>query len=356
MDNMVHSTNSLNNLIKVLSVIIPAYNVEKFLAKCVESVANQTYPNIEIIIVDDGSTDNTPKICDELASKYNNVKVIHQSNQGSNKTRENGLKASTGEYIAFIDADDYIDLTAYEKAIKVLEVNDCDMVQFGYYYIEPDGEILKTRCTPNIRLDNPREIFKYFITRETEDYVWNRVYKRSVFEYFQWPKVSMFEDNCISVQIFIKIKKFAAIEEPYYYYVKRIGSLCNQPITNQIKNDMLYSLDFLINLTEKNFPEFMPEAIMRKVNNIRGLILNYFFLNIGNEEIINQLTGLYKKEYGRMRSELKRQGRRLYIIKDISDQEIPCKQKIYFWLVTHCPKLYRTYLTARLKIHALTGI
>ncbi|MBQ9896096.1 MAG: glycosyltransferase family 2 protein, partial [Synergistaceae bacterium] len=84
---------------KLLSVIIPAYNVEKFLLKCVESVVDQTYQNIEIIIVDDGSKDSTPQICDELAGKYNNIKVIHKANQGTSKTRQTAFNASRGEYI-----------------------------------------------------------------------------------------------------------------------------------------------------------------------------------------------------------------------------------------------------------------
>ena len=338
-------------------MIIPAYNTAKFLNKCVESVVNQTYKNIEIIIVDDGSSDSTPQICDELANKYNNIKIIHQENQGSNIARLNGFNASRGEYIAFIDSDDYIDLTAYEKAIKVLEDNNCDMVQFGYYYIQTDGKILKTHCKPNLQLNNSREIFKYFMTRESEDYVWNRVYKRLVFENFQWPKVSMLEDNCISVQIFIKIKTFVEMEEIFYYYVKRVGSLCNQSLTKQIQDDMINSLDFLINITEKNFPEFLPEAIARKILHLRGIAMNYILTNINSSwDVPQQIAKLCIRENSRMQDELKRQGRELYIIKDVNDKPVPSKRQIIIWLIANCPNLYKNYLKLRLKIHDVTGI
>ncbi|MBQ3626972.1 MAG: glycosyltransferase family 2 protein, partial [Synergistaceae bacterium] len=189
-----HSTNSLNDL-KLLSVIIPAYNTAKFLNKCVDSVVNQTYQNIEIIIVDDGSSDSTPQICDELASKYNNIKVIHQENKGLAQTRSVGFNASRGEYIAFVDSDDYIDLNAYAKAIKVLEDNDADMVMFGVKLVDLDEKILAVWTWDNKIFSTPRDVFKFFA--ETEKPNWGmpyKIYKRSLFENISWPKISMAED------------------------------------------------------------------------------------------------------------------------------------------------------------------
>ena len=317
----------MNNL-KLLSVIIPAYNVERFLVKCVESVVNQTYPNIEVIIVDDGSRDSTPTICDELASKYKNIKVIHQANQGSSKARETGLNVSTGEYIAFIDSDDYIDVTAYEKAIKVLEENNCDMAQFGFYDADLDGKIIGKWHRENMTFNSPDEAYRYFMTNKVLTWpLVDKVYKRSLFENIEWPKISMMEDYYISAQLFAKAQKFMTIDEYLYYYVKNPASLCHSNNNINAGNEVLSAVDFVINLTQNKFPDVLPEAIARKI------------LYTANSDA---------NDYKRIKAELKKQGR--------SKIFLGLKQKIHLWMLTHCPNFYKIYLRTRLKIHALTGI
>ena len=106
---------------KKVSVIVPVYNVENYLEECVNSILNQTYENLEIILVDDGSTDNCPQICDDWAKKDKRIKVIHKANGGVSSARNVGLDNATGEYIGFVDSDDYIDITMYEKMLKLLK-------------------------------------------------------------------------------------------------------------------------------------------------------------------------------------------------------------------------------------------
>ena len=337
---------------KLLSVIIPAYNTAKFLNKCVDSVVNQTYKNIEIIIVDDGSSDSTPQICDELANKYDNIKIIHQENKGLARTRGAGFNASSGEYIAFVDSDDYIDLNAYAKAIKVLEENDCDMVQFGYYEVMPDGKILNERSSQDLKLYSPREIFKYFITGQTNPAVWNKIYKREIFDGVEWPKINMAEDCCISSQTFAKAQSLVSINQSFYYYVQQEASIVHQPYNKSKRDDIFTACNFVINLTQNKFPEFLPEAILRKLGSIEAVIANYLLSDYSDRrEVLRQFTEIYKQDYKLMKAELKRQGRSIAL--KIS---LRLKQKIHILLLIHCQTLYKIYLRTRLKIHALTGI
>ena len=117
---------------KMISVVVPIYNVSKYLPKCIESILHSTYKNLEVILVDDGSTDECPTICDDYAKKDSRIKVIHKKNGGLSDARNKGLDIATGEYISFIDSDDYIDADLYESVIKEFDEN-IDVVVFGRY-------------------------------------------------------------------------------------------------------------------------------------------------------------------------------------------------------------------------------
>lgn len=133
---------------KKISIIVPVYNVEKMLKKCIESICNQTYKRLEIILVDDGSSDRCPQLCDDLAEKDKRIKVIHKENGGAASARNSGLDIATGDYIAFVDSDDYIDYNMYEEMMKINEQYNCDIVMCDCY--KENG---KDKCvfTHNIR-------------------------------------------------------------------------------------------------------------------------------------------------------------------------------------------------------------
>lgn len=128
----------------LVSIVLPIYNVEKYLDRCVESVINQTYKNLEIILVDDGSPDSCPEKCEEWAKKDSRIKVVHKNNAGLGYARNTGIENASGEYICFFDSDDYIDPSTIEKAYNTAQKNDSDMVLFGHYDVNAQGKIVRT--------------------------------------------------------------------------------------------------------------------------------------------------------------------------------------------------------------------
>ena len=127
----------------LISVIVPIYNVEKYLDRCVDSIINQTYKNLEIILVDDGSPDNCPQMCDDYAKKDSRIKVVHKENGGLSDARNVGMEVATGEYVSFIDSDDYISLDFYETLLETIVDNDSDIVECGVVKFYEDNSFDK---------------------------------------------------------------------------------------------------------------------------------------------------------------------------------------------------------------------
>lgn len=223
----------------LISVIIPIYNAEEHLHKSVESVLNQKNADIEIILVDDGSTDNSGKLCDEYANKYDNVCVVHKENGGLSTARNAGIKASTGTHISFLDADDYFDSSTYENIYKVIEKYNPDCIDFGWKYVNSLGEI-----TPNLHKLKKREVLdKDYIydnilppllnLREKNDnfiydFAVNKIYKKEIidkYNVFFDENRRTWEDRLFVVNFLKYCTSFYSIDECFYNYVSVENSL-----------------------------------------------------------------------------------------------------------------------------------
>lgn len=134
----------------LVTIVLPIYNVEKYLNRCINSIVNQTYKNLEIILVDDGSPDKCPEMCDEWEKKDTRIKVIHKQNEGLGMARNTGIENATGDYICFFDSDDYLELTAIEKLYKLAEKTDPDIVTYGYSKVNDSGNIYE-KSIPNVK-------------------------------------------------------------------------------------------------------------------------------------------------------------------------------------------------------------
>ena len=214
---------------KTISVIIPAYNIEDLLEKCVDSVAKQDYPKdlLQIIVVDDGSTDKTPQKADELAAKYSNVQVIHKKNGGSSSARHVGIEAATGDYLGFVDSDDYISGVMYSTLMEAAMRTGADMVQIARDEISESGDKL-----PDVleRFDKEKEItpnehLGTLLMHTGDASFCTKLTKRELFtEDMRFPEGELNEDFYLIIHMLQKVNKLVLLPEACYHVFYRTGS------------------------------------------------------------------------------------------------------------------------------------
>lgn len=247
-------------MINKISVIIPVYNTCGELSKCLESVCNQTYKDLEIICVDDGSTDGSGIILDGFAEKDKRVIVIHQKNKGESNARNEGLKRSTGNYIAFVDCDDWIDSKMYEDMISVMKNEDLDMVAVSWYK-ELENQSLEIYNELPIleQAFGQEQLLNYIYKRDSYRgfaYMWNKLYRREVL-FDDEDKIILFDESLklggdvlYLAQLVLNVKKAKYINNSYYHYRQRESSGCHTRDLYKIK-DWLVAYKMVIELFRK---------------------------------------------------------------------------------------------------------
>ena len=216
-----------------VSVIVPVYNVEKYLAKCLETLVNQTLSDIEIIVVNDGSPDSSQSIIDAYATNYpDKIKAYTKENGGLSDARNFGMKKATGDFIGFVDSDDFVDVTMYEKLYNRAIETESDIVVCAHNNVTLDKKNVIKKASLQ-KVDNPTQFGKSIyenpkILTILKSYAWNKIYKREVIEGYQFPKGQLFEDSAVVYNIFSSAKKVECVTEPLYYYViGRPGAITN---------------------------------------------------------------------------------------------------------------------------------
>lgn len=212
---------------KKISVIIPVYNVEKYLYKCVDSVINQTYKNLEIILVDDGSPDNSSKICDDYAKMDERIKVVHKTNGGLSSARNSGLMVATGDYICFFDSDDFVELDIIEKLTGRIEQSEEDVCVCGYkveVYNKKEQVESSLEVIPRWEINDKLSAHKYEQLLGVCGYAWNKLYKReflAVNGLFFEEGVSLIEDLLFNSTVISKGAKVCFVSYAGYHYIQR---------------------------------------------------------------------------------------------------------------------------------------
>lgn len=210
---------------KLISIVLPIYNVENYIEKCMESVLNQTYKNIEIILVDDGSPDNCPIICDQYVKEDNRVKVVHKENGGLSDARNAGIKVANGDYITFIDSDDYVDKDYVEFLYNTIEETDADIAIGGHRVIYDSGKIIEKETHENSVLE-PKKVLERILYDDGIDLsAWGKLYKRYLFNDIKFPKGRLFEDSATTYMLVDKANKIAINSISKYNYIIRKNSI-----------------------------------------------------------------------------------------------------------------------------------
>ena len=219
-------------MVKV-SVIVPVYNVYEYLEKCLNTLVNQTLKDIEIIVVNDGSPDNSEEIIDKFAKKYDNIKAFKKENGGLSDARNYGIKKATGEYIAFVDSDDYVSYDMYEKMYNKAKSGNFDMVVCDLNYIYPDKEVRAYANIPHDTTDIKKAMINIYPS------AWNKLFKRKIISNFEFKKGIWFEDVEFIYRVLPYIKTIGCVHEPFYQYLQREGSITRKQdkrIYNYIDN------------------------------------------------------------------------------------------------------------------------
>ena len=206
-----------------ISIVVPVYQVEKYVGECIESICNQTYTNLEIILEDDGSEDNSGKICDKYAKKDSRITVIHKENGGLSDARNSGIKIATGKYICFIDSDDKISELYVEELYKIIIKNNLKIVACNFQKVKNDSDI-KYKYDGKIKIYTKEEALK-----ESYNYnsglpfivAWNKMYLRELFQNISYPVGKINEDEFTTYKLIYKANKIAYTTAEYYYYFQR---------------------------------------------------------------------------------------------------------------------------------------
>lgn len=255
---------------KTISVIIPAFNIEDLLEKCVKSVAEQDYPRalMQIIVVDDGSTDSTGAVADRLSSEYENVEVIHKENGGSSSARNAGLSAATGDYIGFVDSDDHISANMYSLLMDAAIRNDADMVQISRDEISEDGERLPDVVIPPEKevVISPKEHLRTLLMHTGDASFCTKLTKRSLFsEDLRFPEGELNEDFYLMIHMLQKVNKLVILPDQCYHVFYRSGSNSRKKKEDKdyfpaVFTDIVRNSDVALDLVKRNSPELTEVA------------------------------------------------------------------------------------------------
>lgn len=221
----------------LISVIVPAYNIAEFLPRCLDSILNQTYSNLEVIVISDGSTDETNDIIKEYAEKDSRIVPIFKVNSGVSDTRNKGLEIAKGDYIGFVDGDDYIEPNMYEILLNNAIENDADISHCGYQMVFPTRVDYYYNTGKKVTQDNKEGIRDIIVGDYVEPGIWNKLYRKSIIENVFMPvDIKINEDVLFNFYAFTKSQKSVYEDLPLYHYILRKGSAA----TSKVNTNKLY--------------------------------------------------------------------------------------------------------------------
>ena len=318
----------MNN--ELISIIVPVYKAEKYLENSVKSLLQQTYTNYEIILVDDGSPDKCGQLCDELAKEDDRIKVYHKENGGLSDARNYGVERATGEYIGFVDSDDYIHESMYEKLYEAIKKSGTLIVECGL------TRVYKNTLRPYYEgedyfliLDKQGYLKEYLENRRLYGSAWCKLIHRDLAKKIKFPIGKIYEDAFYTLELLNNVDKYTLISGNYYYYYIRENSITTRPFSSK-DMDYIEIMEKVCNYTLSNFPIYREQLLVR---------LTFAYISIFNQLIV---TDNYKKknEYKILREKLKD-----IRFKIITNKKAPKNLKIAVLLLSINERLYKFILS-----------
>lgn len=326
----------------LVSIIVPVYNVEKYLPKCIDSIINQKYINIEIICVNDGSTDGSLKLLNSYKEQDSRVLIINKENRGVSAARNDALKIAQGEYVLFVDADDWIDDFTLKIAITMMQENDSDIVMWSYVSEHIDKSIIKHVWNENKVFDK-KEVSGFLCRKligpldeelcrpELVDCiapVWGKLYKRSLLddvEFVDLNKIGSYEDGLFNYYVFRKANKVVYIDNPMYHYV-RYNSLSQ---TSAYNSKLFLQWQNLFSLMQDRIRDNENLMVFEKALNNR-IALSILGLGLN---VVSSDSSLFEKR--RMIADIVTNSRYIKVYKQLELNYFPLHWKVFYFCVKH---------------------
>jgi len=291
-----------------VSIIVPIYNVEKYLKRCVDSLINQTYTNLEIILIDDGSSDNSPEMCNSYAKEDSRIKVIHKKNGGLSDARNKGINIANGKYVMFIDSDDYVEIDIVETAVNAIDKFDSDFVIWGYYadFVNQNEEHIQsiTYTSMNGVLNPNKE--EFYLSSELLNlmgYAWNKLYKNEIIQKnnYRFKKgLSLVEDIVFNSEIFKSYHSISFIDKSLVHYMQRpretLGGKFYEDQFELKRNamDKVREMFLALGYNEKDVSNLVNKNLFNTLKTINRLLAQDKILN--TREKVDYLSDLYIDE------------------------------------------------------------
>ena len=315
----------------LISVVVPVYNTEKYIAKCIDSIMNQTYPNLEIIIVDDGSTDKSGCIADSISKTDSRIKVIHKTNGGLSSARNCGIDQAKGTYIGFVDSDDWIEKDMYLKLYEAISFFQCKMAVCGRYDIYENRGLKKIGLCPHgyKKITGEECVGKILIWGGMDSSACDKLFETSLFTEFKFPEGKISEDVAIMYQVALKSREIALVPYCLYNYNHRDESITT---TTVFKPDKLHIVDHsktILEYVSIYHPKIIENAIF-----FRCFILVHAYNLIVNSNKYKE--DIYKKKIYEFSDEIKRNWK-IYIKYDKGRKNLIHVIKLKIML---CPQLF----------------
>lgn len=302
-----------------VSIIVPVYNVDSYIRKCIDSILTQTYTDYELILVDDGSTDMSGDICEKYSVKDSRVKVIHKINGGQSSARNIGIDNAKGEYLSFIDADDYVSPIMIETLLNLIDNNNADISECGYITVNKE---IETVCDfgKDVEMGAGNYLIEKFINADIFYGVCTKLFKKSLFDNTRFPNGRIYEDTWMTLYFCLSSLKYVRTQQPLYYYFQRENSTLHSELNNRKAREFIILLENLLKLVDNKVNDIgIKKRIYKRI--MENSVFWYLGLALSDKRNIRRIYSklyLRRMDYG--------------IIDCIRSKTIPIKNKISYTL------------------------
>ena len=317
----------------LISVIVPVYNIKReYLERCITSISNQTYRNLEILLVDDGSTDGSRAVCDEFAEKDSRIRVFHKENGGSSSARNVGIENATGEYLGFIDSDDFIEPDMYELLANAIQKHQVKMAQISRDEIDEEGNKLPDVCEPPAEeiMITAEDMMRELLMHRGDCSYCTRISHKSLFENKRFPEGILNEDFYLLVHMLMDIKELVILPKQCYHVFYRVGSNSRKEDKNDFSRvfvDIVNNADMVTELVKQHYPNLEKVAMRFGLYQRLDYLLHIPISQMTKDNEFYQKVVLYLRKS---------------IANVISNSYLTGKNKIYLVLLAVAPKVTRS--------------